>query len=109
MATRTHGLFRLLPTPAGDSAQGGCYIYHTTGPCIDTGVLIEFEGNLTLSLVALREMCEVAGFSFEEEGVKLEQRVAFLERELEQAKAELAEANEQLNAVGIAVARAAKR
>lgn len=106
-AVRSHGLFRLVQTPAPDSAKGSCYIYHTTGPAIDTGVLIDFEGNLTIGLTALREMAEVAGFSFEEEGVALEQRNAFLERELAEAKEQLAEANSQLEAVGVAIARAA--
>lgn len=107
MPIREHALFRRLDTPAGDAAKGSCYIYHTTGACVDTGVLIDFEGNLTIGLTALREMAEVAGFSFEEEGVALEQRNAFLERELAEAKEQLAEANSQLEAVGVAIARAA--
>ncbi len=82
MALTSHPLFRLLPTPAGDSAMGGCYIYHTQDPCIDTGVLIAYEGNLTIGLQALREMCEVAGFRFNEDGVKLEEENARLTRHL---------------------------
>lgn len=82
MAVREHGLFRRLDHPAVDAAKGGCYIYGDAGPCIDTGVLVEFEGTLTISLGALREMAEVAGFSINEEGIELERRNAELEKSL---------------------------
>lgn len=109
MAIREHGLYRRYDTPPPDAAKGACYLTYSSGPGVDTGVLIDFEGDLCISTAALRELCEVAGFSFEEDGVQLEQRNAFLERELAQAQADLADANEQLTAVGVAVARAAQK
>ena len=64
MAQREHGLYRLLERPAQDAAHGGCYIEGAQGACVDTGILIENEGTLTIGLHALVELCEVAGFSF---------------------------------------------
>jgi hypothetical protein len=108
MATRSHGLFRQVPRPAADAAKGGCYVYGTTGPGVDTGVLIDFEGTLYLSNTAIIEMAEVAGFSLNEDGAQLEVRNAFLEHENEKLRGELAELNEQLDAVAITMARARK-
>lgn len=107
MTVREHALYRLLPRPAADAAQGGCYLTASQGPCIDTGVNIYMEGTLTLSLGALTEMCEVAGFSFNAEGRKLEAENAALQHELAAARAENADLNEQLDAVSLAMARAA--
>jgi hypothetical protein len=70
MATREHGLFRLLDHPAPDAAKGGCYVTYGTGPCVDTGVLIEFEGTLTLSTGTIKELAEVAGLHGRRRGVR---------------------------------------
>lgn len=107
MAVREHALFRRLDTPAEDAAKGGCYIWGGTGPCIDTGVLVEFEGNLTIGLGALREMAEVAGWSVCEEGEQLEREHAALTAENARLASEVADLTDQLTAVGVAVARAA--
>lgn len=107
MALREHAIYRRLETPAGDAAQGGCYLTRDTGPCVDTGALIYGEGTLTISLTALRELAEVAGWSVNEEAAELEKRNAELERENEQLKAEIEDMRGTIDAVGVAVARAA--
>jgi hypothetical protein len=107
MAIREHALFRRLDTPAKDSAQGGCYITHETGPCVDTGVLVEFEGTLTLSLGAIKELAEVAGFSVNEEAEQIERDIANLEEENARLREQLAEAKDALKSVGVAIAAAA--
>lgn len=109
MAITEHPLFRLLDTPAQDAAMAGCYIYHDTGPCIDTGVNIYMEGNLTIGLQALREMCEVAGFRFNAEGIELEKRVAELERELEKKDARIAELDQILRDDAVLLGAAQRR
>lgn len=106
---REHALFRRLETPAGDSAQGGCYIYHSTGPCIDTGVLVEFEGNLTIGLAALYEMCGVAGWSVNQEAEELEAENAFLVESNRLLIERVTEAENHLEAVGLAMAHAQER
>lgn len=83
MATREHGLFRKYETPPADCAKGGGYIYYGTGPGVDTGVLIDFEGTLCLSLVEIKELAEVAGFSLDEEALQNERDIAFLAAENE--------------------------
>jgi hypothetical protein len=103
MATREHGLFRRLDTPAPDAAQGGCYVSHGTGPCVDTGVLIEFEGTLTLSVNTIRELAEVAGFSVDAEALQHEEDIAHLQHRVEELEAENAGLREDLNAVGRAI------
>lgn len=100
MATRKHALYRLLDRPAPDAAHGACYLTGNSGPCIDTGVNIDFEGTLTLSLTALRELCEVAGFSFDAEGVKLEADNAELVRANALLQTEVDAQREELDAVG---------
>lgn len=107
MATRDHGLFRKLDHPAPDAAKGGCYVTYGTGPCVDTGCLIDFEGTLTLSLGTIKELAEVAGFSVNEEGEELEKDNAFLKQRLAEKENEVAELSNQLDAVGLAVAHAA--
>jgi hypothetical protein len=104
---RDHGLFRRLDTPAPDAAQGGCYVSHDTGPCVDTGILVETEGTLTLSLNVIKELAEVAGFSVNEEGEELERINAEQEHFINQLTDECAELRSQLDAVGLAVAHVA--
>jgi hypothetical protein len=108
MATREHGLFRLLDHPAPDAAKGGCYVTYGTGPCVDLGVLIEFEGTLTLSTGTIKELAEVAGFTVDDEAFALEKRCAELELQNQLLTAERNELREQLDAVGLAVAHAAQ-
>lgn len=103
MATREHGLFRYLDHPAGDAAKGGCYVSYGTGPCVDTGVLIEFEGTLTLSVNTIRELAEVAGFSVDAEALQHEKDIAHLTAENTRLTAELAEANDIIQAAGRAM------
>jgi hypothetical protein len=103
MAIREHGIFRLLERPAPDAALGGCYIYHSSGPCVDTGVLIDFEGTLTLSLVAIKELAEVAGMSVNEEGLQLEYENAWQAGRILQLEAERDTLLDQLSAIGTAV------
>lgn len=107
MAIRDNGLFRKLERPAGDAAKGACYITGDAGPCVDTGVDIWTEGTLTLSLNAIRELAEVAGFSVNEEGEQLESDNAFLAHRIVELENQLEEANGQLEAIGITIARAA--
>jgi hypothetical protein len=92
--------------PPPDAAMGGCLVYGTQGPCVDTGVLIDFVGTVVLSLQAVQELAEVAGFSVNAEGVELEERNAFLEHENERLRTELKELNDQLDAVAVTFARA---
>lgn len=107
MATRTHALYRLIDRPQEDAAHGGCYLTGSQGQCIDTGVLIDQEGTLTISVAALQELCEVAGFSFNAEGIRLEEEVARLGAQIVDLSTERDDLRDQLDAVGIAVARAA--
>jgi hypothetical protein len=78
------------------------------GPCIDTGILIENEGTLTIGLNPLKELCEVAGFSFDAEATKLEQENTWLKQQRDAALTENIELRSQLDAVGLAVAHAAQ-
>jgi hypothetical protein len=78
MGLTSHGLFRRYDTPPADAAKGGCYVYYDAGPGVDTGILIDFEGDLCLSLVAIRELAEVAGYRLNEEAEKLERDNAWL-------------------------------
>jgi hypothetical protein len=108
MAVRKHSLFRRLDHPAPDAAKGGCYVSYGNGPCVDTGVLIDFEGTLTLSINTIKELAEVAGFSVNEEGEALEVENAEQAHRITELEAQLQEANDQLDAVGLAVAHAAQ-
>lgn len=103
MSIRDHGLYRLLERPAPDAALGGCYITHSTGTCVDTGVLVEFEGTLTLSVGVIRELAEVAGFSVNEEGFKLEHENAYMQERINQLEAEVQGLNEILVGIGRAI------
>lgn len=105
MATREHGLFRKLDTPAPDAAKGGCYVSYGTGPCVDTGVLIDYEGTLTLSLPTIQELAEVAGFSVDAEALENERKIAELEHENDQLKARIAELDMELDHAASLVAR----
>lgn len=107
MALREHALYRLLPQPQNDAARGGCYLTGSQGPCVDTGVVIDYEGTLTLSLGALVELCEVAGFSFNAEARRLEQDLAHALAYGDRLIEENADLLAQLEAVGLAVAHAA--
>ena len=106
MAIREHGLFRALDHPAPDAAQGGCYISHDTGPCVDTGVLVYGEGTLTLSSTTIRELAEVAGFTVID-GLVLEADLAHAQYHVERLTIERDDLRAQLDAVGLAVAHAA--
>jgi hypothetical protein len=109
MAVRQHGLFRRLDRPANDTAHSGCYVDGSAGPGVDTGTYIDFEGTLFLSLNTIKELAEVAGFSVNAEGEALEREVEWLKHQNQQQAALLSTANEQLDAVGLAVAHAANR
>lgn len=109
MATRTHALFRLVDRPSPDVAHEACYVYGTATAGIDTGVIIEFEGTLFLSLAAVREMAEVAGFSVNEEGMQLEIDNAHLTVERDELKARIAELEADAEVVGSLLARAAAK
>jgi len=108
MAIRDHGLFRRLDHPAPDAAQGGCYITHDCGPCVDTGILIYGEGTLTLGRSTILELAEVAGFTVDAEGIEHEMQLAEQARQIELLTAERDELLGQLNAIGATVARAAR-
>jgi hypothetical protein len=107
MAVREHGLFRLVDHPSPDVAKGGCYYSYDTGPGVDTGILIDFEGTLFFSLNTIKEMAEVAGFSVNEEAAQLEHDLAFLAAEVERQNVVIVDLSAQLEAVGLAVAHAA--
>lgn len=109
MAIREHGLYRRCARPAADVAKGGCYITGDAGVGVDTGAYIDMEGTLYLSLNTIKELAEVAGFSVNEEGQQLEIDNTFLTEQVASLGRELADANEQLEAVGLAVARAASK
>lgn len=108
MAIRQHGLFRLCDRPSPDVAKGGCYYTGDAGPGVDTGILIDFEGTLYLSLNTIRELAEVAGFSVDAEALANEQQIAWLTQQNAELTTERANLIEQLSAVGVAVALAAQ-
>jgi hypothetical protein len=80
MPIRDHALYRLLPQPPGDAAQGACYLTGSGGECVDTGVNIWNEGTLVISKGAVRELAEVAGYDVVD-GLELETRNAELVKE----------------------------
>lgn len=94
MALTEHPLFRLVDTPGPDVAHGSCYYSGITGPGVDTGILIEFEGTLFLSINTIREIAEVAGFRLNEEGIELEMQNA----EYKRRNGELVDVNGELQA-----------
>lgn len=106
MAIREHGLYRRYETPPADAAKASCYLTGSGDAGVDTGVHIEFEGTLCLSLNSIKELAEVAGFSVNVEGEELERENAELLRQLAVQDVKIAEMNEQLIAVGVAIARA---
>lgn len=82
-----HGLFRAT-SPGYQHAKGSCYVYGTTDPGVDTGIVIEGEGVLFIGRVALVEMGKVLGLLFPEdaealleESVRLETDNAYLQDE----------------------------
>ena len=79
-AIRNHAIYRRLDNPPGDAARQSCYLTGVAGPCIDTGADIYMEGTLVISVAAVRELAEVAGFSVVD-GEKLEQENAHLVHE----------------------------
>ena len=103
MATRIHGLYRKYDRPPNDAALGGGYLDGSQGPGVDTGVLVAYEGTLCLSVNSLKELCEVAGFSFDAEAIKLEQNSAHQLRTIELLTAKNIDMRKQLDAVGAAV------
>ena len=107
-AIRNHAIYRRLNNPPGDAARQSCYLTGVAGPCIDTGADIYMEGTLVISVAAVREMAEVAGFNVVD-GEKLEQENAHLVHEVEQLKEKLAELNEELDAVARVSARKVRR
>lgn len=108
MAITDHPLFRLVDTPGPDVAHGACYFSGDTGPGVDTGILVEFEGTLFFSLNTVREMAEVAGFRVNEEGIELERQVAELAHNCAEYTRMIGELQEQLDdanrVIGAAVA-----
>lgn len=109
MAIRSHALYRRYDTPPGDAAKGACYLTGSAEAGVDTGILVEFEGDLCISLNALRELCEVAGWSFNQEAEQLEADNTFLTAANISLHEQLAEALGHLEAVGLAMAHAAER
>lgn len=105
MALRDNGLFTRCDAPLAGTAMGACYINHTAGPGVDTGVLIEFEGTLFLSNEAIKDLAEVAGMNVNEEGEQLEIENAHLQREVERLTAERDELSNQLDEVSLVFAR----
>ena len=105
MATRHHALFT-KSQPARHTAKESDYIYGKTEEGIDTGVHIEGEGVLFIGKTALREMGEVMGWSFIEDGQGLEEEIAHLVHENEQLIAQNLELRADLDAVGRAIANA---
>lgn len=102
MAIREHGLFS-QGVPRDHNAKAACYLYGSNEPGIDTGVIIEGEGVLFIGETALREMAEVAGWSFEESDLleprvkELEEEVTFLQRERDDAVERAQNLEEVLN------------
>lgn len=109
MAIRSNGLFTKCDHPLPGTAMGSCYVYGTSGPGVDLGVQIEFEGSLFLSNAAIKEAAEIAGFNVLEDAVELEQENAHLTRQLAEARTQLDAANEQLDAVSVLLSRAQQR
>lgn len=109
MATRTNGLFTKVDRPLPGSAKGGCYIWGSAGPGVDTGVLIDFEGTLYLGNAAIKELAECAGFSLNEEGLQLEYDNAHLQRKVAELASKNADLEDQLNGVSALLARNVKR
>lgn len=106
MAVREHGLFRKVEHPHPDSAQGGCYVYHTSGSGVDTGVDIYGEGTLYLSDLAIKELAEVAGFSVNTEAIKLEKDVEEFAMALMYMRVERDALRAQLDGIGLTLAAA---
>jgi hypothetical protein len=109
MATREHGLYRRYETPPADAAKGGCYLTHDSGAGVDTGVLIDFEGDLCLSLVAIKELAEVAGFSVNAEAEQLERDNAWLVVENQRIQQERDELEGLLDGLTSTIARGTKK
>jgi recombinational DNA repair protein (RecF pathway) len=109
MALTSHGLYRKLSRPANDTAMSACYVCHKATAGVDLGVYISFEGSLFLCLNCIREAAEIAGFRVNAEGEQLEREVEWLKVQTQQLTSQLSDANEQLDAVGLAVAHAANR
>ena len=108
MAVRQHAIYRRLDNPPGDAARGSCYLTGQSGACVDTGADIYNEGTLVISVSAVREMAEVAGFNVVD-GVELEVRNAELERENKDLILKVNELQGELDALDKAVARNRKR
>ena len=107
-AIRNHAIYRRLNNPPGDAARQSCYLTGVAGPCIDTGADIYMEGPLVISVAAVREMAEVAGFNVVD-GEKLEQENAHLVHENAQLIIRVNELNEELDAVARVSARKVRR
>lgn len=79
-ATRKHGLFQ-LGRPSWPHAKSACYVYETQEEGVDTGIVIEGEGVLFLSTVAIREMAEVAGLTMVDGATALEAELAYAQHD----------------------------
>lgn len=107
MTIRDDGYMRHLTEPAPDAARAACYLTGSRGPCIDTGILVDFEGTLTISDAAIKQMAEVAGFSVNEDGLELEIRNAELEHNLASMTEERDQLLDDLTAIANALKTAA--
>jgi endonuclease IV len=72
-------------------------------------VLIEFEGTLTLSLEAIKELAEVAGFSVNEEALELERDIAHLTAENARLTTEAAGYRDIIEGFGKVIAKGTKK
>lgn len=109
MATRKSQLYTLTPTPLPNTYTDGCLATGSRGPGIDINVPIEYVGNIRLSLGAVQEIAEVAGFSVNAEGAKLEEDNAYLEAANQALTKRVAELEEQLSTVGAVILQAQAR
>jgi hypothetical protein len=105
MATRKHAIYVHLDRPPRDAAGQACYLTGNGSSGVDTGAHIFNEGTLFISDTALRELCEVAGFSFTTEGAALEVENAHLTHEVERLTAERDAAVADLDAFSVVFAR----
>lgn len=102
-AIRNHAIYRRLANPPGDAARQSCYLTGVSGPCVDTGADIYMEGTLVISVAAVRELAEVAGFDVID-GQRIEEENAHLVHENAQLLIDKEELVKQVEELTLAAA-----
>lgn len=105
MAKRTNGLFTET-APGFHHAKGSCYVYGTADVGVDMGVIIEGEGVLFLSRLAIVEAAQTLGLVYAEDSQAIEEENAHLQHEIGKLRERLELAEDALLAGAQAAARA---